>query len=104
MLAGDGHEDKLYDITGAEALDAEGLAALYTELTGKPVAVQQLDDDAWIAAMSAHMPRSGRAGVRRRSAAPSGSGTRATISTAVRDITGHAPRTLREVLAPALAG
>src|SRR4051794_8038515 len=91
VLAGDGHENKIYDITGEEAIDADGLAALYTELTGTPVAVTQLDDDAWVAAMSAHMPEAGaRAyatlGVAQRR------GYQGFISGAVRDITGHAPR------------
>jgi NAD(P)H dehydrogenase (quinone) len=103
VLAGDGHENKVYDITGEEAVGAEGLAALYTELTGKPVAVQQLDDEAWIEATSAFMPEAGA-----RAYATLGRaqrlGYQGFVSTAVRDITGHAPRSLREVLAPALAG
>jgi NAD(P)H dehydrogenase (quinone) len=103
VLADDGHENKLYDITGSEALDAEGLAALYTELSGAPVAVQQLDDEAWVQATAAHMPEAGARvyatlGVAQRR------GYQGFISTAVRDITGRAPRSLREVLAPALAG
>ena len=103
VLADDGHENKLYDITGEEALDAEGLAALYSELSGKPVAVQQLDDEAWIAAMSAFMPEpAGRAYATLGRAQRLG--YQGSISTAVRDITGHAPRSLREVLAPAFAG
>jgi NAD(P)H dehydrogenase (quinone) len=103
VLVDEGHENRIYDITGEEAIDAEGLAALYTELTGKPVAVQQLDDDAWIAATSAFMPEAGA-----RAYATLGRaqrlGYQGFASTAVRDITGHAPRSLREVLAPALAG
>ena len=103
VLAGDDHDDKLYDITGEEALDPAGLAALYTELTGKPVSVQHLDDDDWIAAMSAHMPEAGAQAFATLGRAQR-LGYQSTVSTAVRDITGHAPRSLREVLAPVLAG
>jgi NAD(P)H dehydrogenase (quinone) len=103
VLLDDAHANKLYDITGEEALDADGLAALYSELSGKPVAVSQLDDDAWVAAMSAFMPEAGA-----RAYATLGRaqrlGYQGTVSTAVRDITGHAPRSLREVLAPGLSG
>jgi NAD(P)H dehydrogenase (quinone) len=102
VLVDDGHDDKIYDITGAEAVDADGLAALYSELSGKPVAVQQLDDDAWVRAMSAHMPEAAA-----RAYATFGTATRrgyaAVMSTAVADLTGNAPRSLREVLAPALS-
>ena len=102
VLADEGHENRLYDITGSEAIDADGLAALYTELSGAPVAVVQLDDDAWIAASAPHLPAGmaeayGTLGVAQRL------GYQGAISTAVEDITGRAPRSLREVLAPALA-
>jgi NAD(P)H dehydrogenase (quinone) len=101
-LVGDAHDDKLYDITGAEPIDATGLAALYSELSGKPVAVGDLDDDAWVRAMSAHMPEAAA-----RAYATIGAATRqgyaAVVSSAVEDLTGHAPRSLREVLAPALS-
>jgi NAD(P)H dehydrogenase (quinone) len=103
VLADDGHEDKLYDITGDEALDPAGLAALYSELSGKPVGVQQLDDDAWVAAMSAHIPAAAAQAYATLGAAQR-LGYQGFISGAVRDITGHAPRSLREVLAPGLAG
>jgi NAD(P)H dehydrogenase (quinone) len=103
VLAGEGHENKLYDITGEEALDPEGLAALFSELSGKPVSVVPLDDEAWVTAMSEHMPEAGA-----RAYATLGRaqrlGYQGFISTAVRDITGHAPRSLREVLAPGLSG
>jgi len=102
VLVDDAHEDKVYDITGEEALDAEGLAALFSELSGKPVAVRRLDDEAWVAEMSAVMPEAAA-----RAYASLGRaqrlGYQGFSSTAVRDITGHAPRSLREVLAPALA-
>jgi NAD(P)H dehydrogenase (quinone) len=103
VLVDDGHENKLYDITGEEALDADGLAALYSELSGKPVAVAQLDDDAWVEAMSAFMPEAAAKAYATLGRAQR-LGYQGAVSTAVRDITGHAPRSLREVLAPGLSG
>jgi NAD(P)H dehydrogenase (quinone) len=103
VLVDEGHENKLYDITGEEALDAEGLAALYSELSGKPVAVSQLDDDGWVAAMSAFMPEPAAQAYATLGRAQR-LGYQGAISTAVRDITGHAPRSLRSVLAPGLSG
>ncbi|WP_028062368.1 SDR family oxidoreductase [Solirubrobacter soli] len=103
VLVGDEHDDKAYDITGTEPISADGLAALYSELSGKPVSVQNLDDDAWVQAMSAHLPEAAA-----RAFASFGEATRrgyaAVVSTAVADLTGHAPRSLREVLAPGLSG
>ena len=104
VLAGDEHDDRIYDITGSEPIDSEGLAALYSELSGKPVAVVALDDDAWVAAMTEHGMHEGMA----RAFASFGEATRrgyaAIVSSAVEDLTGHAPRSLREVLAPGLSG
>jgi NAD(P)H dehydrogenase (quinone) len=103
VLVGDEHDDKIYDITGAESIDADGLAALYSGLSGKPVAVQQLDDEAWVQAMSAHMPEA-VARVFATFGAAVRQGYAAAMSTTVQDLTGHAPRSLREVLAPGLSG
>src|SRR4051812_12581377 len=103
VLAGEGHENKLYDVTGSEAVDPAGLAALYTELSGNPVSVVALDDEAWVKAMSQHMPEAG-ARVYATLGQAQRLGYQGFPSTAVADITGHAPRSLRDVLAPALAG
>src|SRR4051794_31866239 len=102
-LAGDEHANRIYDITGSEAIDADGLAALYGELSGKPVAVAQLDDEAWVAAMSAHMPAAAAQAYATLGRAQR-LGYQGFASTAVEDLTGHAPRSLREVLAPGLLG
>jgi NAD(P)H dehydrogenase (quinone) len=103
VLADDGHENKVYDITGSEALDPAGLAALYSELSGKPVSVVALDDAAWVKAMSEHMPEAAAQAYATLGRAQR-LGYQGFVSTAVSDITGNAPRSLREVLAPALAG
>ena len=44
VLASGGHENTAYDITGPEAVDADGLAALAAEIGGKPVEVVRVDD------------------------------------------------------------
>ena len=51
VLLGDGHDGAVYDITGSEAFTADGLAALYADLGGRPVRAQALDDAAFIAAL-----------------------------------------------------
>ena len=51
VLLGDGHAGAVYDITGSEAFTADGLAALYADLGGRPVRAQALDDAAFIAAL-----------------------------------------------------
>jgi NAD(P)H dehydrogenase (quinone) len=43
-LTTDGHDYKTYDITGPEALTARELAALYGELSGRPVKLVQMGD------------------------------------------------------------
>jgi NAD(P)H dehydrogenase (quinone) len=43
-LTTDGHAYKTYDITGPEALSARDLAALYEELSGRPVKLVQMGD------------------------------------------------------------
>ncbi|HEY3188079.1 MAG TPA: NAD(P)H-binding protein [Solirubrobacteraceae bacterium] len=99
VLASDGHEGKAYDITGPEALSAHDLAALYSQIGGKPVEAVLLDDDAWVAAMVEH---AGLPEPLARTLATFGIAARRgyaePVSTAVQDLTGRAPRTLREVL------
>jgi NAD(P)H dehydrogenase (quinone) len=103
VMTSDGHAGKAYDITGPEALDARDIAALYTELGGKPVEPAYLDDDAWVAAMVAHagMPEP-LARVIATFGIAARQGYAAVVSTTVRDLTGREPRTAREVLAAEL--
>jgi NAD(P)H dehydrogenase (quinone) len=44
VLAGEGHENKVYDITGPDRQDFDEVAALLTEVTGRSVRVEQTDD------------------------------------------------------------
>jgi NAD(P)H dehydrogenase (quinone) len=99
VLTSDGHQGKVYDITGPEALSARDLAALYAEIGGKPVEAVLLDDDAWVAAMVEH---AGLPEPLARQLATFGEAARRgyaeVVSTAVKDLTGREPRTTREVL------
>jgi NAD(P)H dehydrogenase (quinone) len=93
VLTTDGHENKAYDITGPQALSVEQIAALY----GDGIEIVALDDDAWIAAMSEHMPEAAA-----RLFASFGTATRlgysAPVSSAVKDLTGRDPRPASEAL------
>ena len=46
MLTTDGHEDRVYDITGPELVSQADLAALVAEITGRPVEAVAIDDEA----------------------------------------------------------
>lgn len=99
VLAENGHEGRAYDITGPQAVGAEELAALAAELSGRPVEVVHVDDDAMIAGMIAGgVPEPG-ARVIVSFAGAARQGVLGTVTGAVRDLTGTAPRSLRDVLA-----
>jgi NAD(P)H dehydrogenase (quinone) len=99
VLTSEGHTGQAYDITGPAAVSAEDLAALGTTLTGAPVAVVRVDDDALIAGLVAH-------GVPEQVAtfiACFGAATREgwfdQPSNAFQDLTGRAPISFHDVLA-----
>jgi NAD(P)H dehydrogenase (quinone) len=104
VLVTDGHDGKIYDITGAASLSAADVAALYGELGARPVEVVQVDDDAYTAGLIEH------AGLPRPVAeiyASFGTGTRLGYSAAVSDtvlrLTGRRPKPARDVLAASIA-
>ena len=53
VLAGEGHENRTYDITGPELQDFAEVAALMAELTGVPLEYVAVDDDAQYAMFDA---------------------------------------------------
>ena len=99
VLATDGHDAKIYDITGAESLSAADVAAIYAERGGRPVNVVPVDDNAYAAGLveQAGMPQPVADLV-----ATFGKGARlgysAPISEAVIELTGRPPKTVRQVL------
>ena len=97
VLTTDGHEDKAYDITGPQALSQDDVAALLSEVSGRPVEAVAVDDEAFIEGLSA-------AGVPEPAAREIASYGRAVregyidqLSGAVENLTGRPPRSLREV-------
>ncbi|HEX6256185.1 MAG TPA: SDR family oxidoreductase [Euzebyales bacterium] len=98
VLTGDGHEGQAYDITGPEALTAYDLAALAGEVSGGPVEVVTVDDQAYVdGIVSAGMP----AAVAQMLASFGAAGRLGyldRVSTAVRDLTGREATALRDLV------
>jgi NAD(P)H dehydrogenase (quinone) len=101
VLAADGHEGRAYDITGPAAIGADELATLAAELGGRPVEVVRIDDDTAIAGMVAAGVPEPVARLYASFAAAAREGFLDSVSTAVQDLTGRPPRSLREVLSAA---
>jgi NAD(P)H dehydrogenase (quinone) len=98
VLTAAGHEDRTYDITGPQLISQGDLAALVQEITGRPVEAVAIDDEAAAQAfVEAGLPPEAA-----RAYASFGTAIREgvleTVSSAVRDLTGRVPRSLREVL------
>jgi NAD(P)H dehydrogenase (quinone) len=103
VLAGDDHDGKIYDITGAESLTAAEVTGLFAELGGRPVQVVHVDDETYAAGLveRAGMPQpvaevyaSFGTGARRGYSAP--------VSDTVLQLTGRPPTAVRDVLAAAI--
>jgi len=105
VLTGDGHEGRAYDITGPESLSAADLAGIYTELTGRAIAVESIDDNTFVAMLSGESG-DGHLAYGARLVASFGRAIREGcfegVSDAVQTLTGRPPRSVREVLRDAL--
>jgi NAD(P)H dehydrogenase (quinone) len=99
VLAGEGHERKAYDITSEDALNAADVAALFTELSGTTVQPAYLNDEEWTAAMVEH---AGMPEPLAKDIATFGIAARrgylGAVSTAVEELTGREPASVRSVL------
>jgi NAD(P)H dehydrogenase (quinone) len=98
VLVGEGHENKIYDITGPEALDPHDVAAAYSEVTGKPIDALVVDDETWITMMIAEgMPEAAA-----QAYVTLGAGQRAgyagVVTTTVERLTGKPPTSFRDFL------
>jgi NAD(P)H dehydrogenase (quinone) len=104
VLAGGGHDGKIYDITGPESLSQSDVAGLYAELGARPVEVVHVDDDAYAAGLVEH---AGMPAPVAEVYATFGKGARlgygAPVSEAVSLLTGRPPKPARDVLAAGLA-
>ena len=105
VLTSDGHDGKIYDLTGPEALGAADLAAVFADAGGRPVEPVFLDDEAWIAAMVEHagLPEPGARlyatfGIAARQ------GYLAIVSPTLGELTGRPRKTVRELIREQLAG
>jgi NAD(P)H dehydrogenase (quinone) len=97
VLATGGHEGRAYDITGPQPLGQDDVAALLSEVSGRPVEAVALDDEEFVRGLAA-------AGVPERVAREISTYGRAIredylgeSSDAVEFLTGSPPRSLREV-------
>jgi NAD(P)H dehydrogenase (quinone) len=99
VLTSDGHDGKTYDITGPEGLTAAEVAALFSELGGRPVEFVSITDEEHAAGLVEH---AGLPEELARGYATFGEGARrgycAAVSDTVERLTGRTPRSVREVL------
>jgi NAD(P)H dehydrogenase (quinone) len=100
VLTSDGHDGKLYDVTGPEALSADEVAGLFAGLGGRPVEALATDDRTFVAGLVEHarMPEPVA-----QAYATFGIGARrgysGAVSDTVRELTGAAPQSVHDVLA-----
>ncbi|MDO9355421.1 MAG: SDR family oxidoreductase [Solirubrobacteraceae bacterium] len=98
LAGGAEHAGQAYEISGGEALTQDQVAALLTEVTGKPVAVVQVDDEGLTGGLTAAglpdfiIPVLVTFGTAQRE------GYLDLVTTAVADLTGRQPTPLRDVL------
>jgi NAD(P)H dehydrogenase (quinone) len=103
LSGGDEHSGKAYDITGPELIGATELARLYSEAGGKPVEAVNVSDAEFIDGLvAAGLPR-GVGELLASFGQAIREGQLDALSTAVKDLTGHAPAPLGSVLASAFA-
>ena len=98
VLTQDDHEGKTYDITGPEAIGPRDVAALAAELGGRPVEVVSVDDDALVAGMIEAGAPEAVARIRLSFVVAAREGFLDSVTSAVQDITGNAPMSLRQVV------
>jgi len=97
-LTGDGHEDRVYDITGPELVTQAQLAAMVSDITGRPIAVVAIDDDEATQNLTAVGLPADAAMAYASFGTAIREGVLDVVSTHVEDLTGHRPRSLRDVL------
>jgi len=98
VLTQDDHEGKTYDITGPQAIGPQDVAALAAELGGRPVEVVSVDDDALVAGMIEAGAPEAVARIRLSFVVAAREGFLDSVTSAVQDVTGDAPMSLRQVV------
>ena len=97
-LAGEGHEDRVYDITGPELVTQAQVAALAAEISGRPVVPVAIDDEeATQSLIAVGLPADTAKAIASFGTAIR-EGVLEVLSSHVEDLTGRPPRSLRDVL------
>jgi NAD(P)H dehydrogenase (quinone) len=97
-LAGDGHEDRVYDITGPELVTQAQVAALAAEISGRPVVPVAIDDEeATQSLIAVGLPADVAKAIASFGTAIR-EGVLEVLSSHVEDLTGRPPRSLGDVL------
>ena len=108
VLTGSGHDGRVYDVTGPELFTAGALAALYSELGGREVRDDPVDDEAFTEMLAGAFGGSGDEHARYGAELVASfgrsirEGYMASRNDVVERLTGRRPRTLRSVLEGAL--
>lgn len=110
VLTQEGHGNRAYDVTGPELLSIPEAMAIVSELSGKPITVEQVDDEAMFAYFdSLGVPRHA-SDIMPEGPIPWSSDDMVTFGQSIREgyfarlsdtverITGRAPKSLREVM------
>jgi NAD(P)H dehydrogenase (quinone) len=97
-LTGDGHEDRIYDITGPELVTQAQVAAMVSGITGRSVEAVAIDDDEATQNLTAVGLPADAATAYASFGTAIREGVLDVVSSHVEDLTGRRPRSLREVL------
>lgn len=104
VLLQSGHEGTVYDVTGGEAFTADDLAALYSRLGSRPVRTRALADADFVATLMGDATGDDHLRYGAELVASFGRSIRegymSSCTDAVAKLTGRAPLTLSQVLAP----
>jgi NAD(P)H dehydrogenase (quinone) len=104
VLLQSGHERAVYEITGGETFTADDLAALYSKLGRRPVRARALGDAEFVAALVGQTTADDHLRYGAELVASFGRSIREgymdSCTDAVERLTGRAPRTLEQMLAP----
>jgi NAD(P)H dehydrogenase (quinone) len=98
VLASDGTGNKIYTVTGPEKHTTAAIAALVTEVTGKPIEVVQVTDEQLIEGMKAHGVPAFVAPVLASFDANTRAGKVDLVTNAIEQVTGKPPQRLRDFL------
>jgi NAD(P)H dehydrogenase (quinone) len=105
VVAGPGHEGRVYDVTGPESFAPRDLAALYGRLAGRNVDLVELDDEAFVEHVQGDAQEDDHARYGAELVASFGRSIRegymASRTDVVELLTGRSARTLEDVLAAA---